>query len=104
MPLQVVATDIPGAYHIGVYPEGTYCPMHAFAALAGHQHRDAHQAPGAACDPDCVLELFARVLSTLVALPGAHPPRAVRQAPPAQEMKAHTTRAVGAMLERTEER
>jgi hypothetical protein len=36
IPLRVAKTDVPGAYHVGVYLEGTYCPLHAHAAPAAH--------------------------------------------------------------------
>jgi len=72
MPIRVLETKMPGAYHVGVYVEGTYCPLHAHAyaaAPAMHDHA-GHEPPGSACDPDCVLEPFTRVLTTTVALPG----------------------------------
>jgi hypothetical protein len=72
VPLRVAKTEIPGAYHVGVYLEGTYCPLHASAAppIAG---QDPNEAVGSSCGPDCVLELFTRLLSTTVVLPGERP-------------------------------
>jgi len=72
LPIRVLETEVPGAYHLGVYLEGTYCPLHAYGgpAPAMHDH-GGHEPPGSACDPDCVLEPFTRVLTTTVGLPGA---------------------------------
>jgi hypothetical protein len=77
MPINVLQTEVAGAYHLGVYVEGTYCPLHAHpyaAAPAMHDH-GGHEPAGSACDPDCVLEPFARVLTTTVGLPSERPRR-----------------------------
>lgn len=71
MPIRVLKTEVPGAYHVGVYIEGAYCPLHAHAygaAPSGHNHGE-HGPPGDVCDPECVLEPFTRVLTTTVAVP-----------------------------------
>jgi Common central domain of tyrosinase len=90
MPLRVSSTAVPGGYHVGVYVEGSYCPLHPHAAPAGHHHgaghADAEHPHGAggdheaetgssACDPECDLEPFSRLLSATVVLPAARPPR-----------------------------
>jgi hypothetical protein len=69
VPLRVAKTDVPGAYHIGVYLEGTYCPLHTHAAPATDDH-DRNEAGESSCDPDCDLELFMRLLSTTVVMHG----------------------------------
>ncbi|HZD68237.1 MAG TPA: tyrosinase family protein [Actinomycetes bacterium] len=80
VPLRVAKTEIPGAYHVGVYLEGTYCPLHAHAAPAtGDQ--DPNEAAGSTCDPDCALELFTRMLSTTVVMPGQRALRTRRARP-----------------------
>ena len=71
-PDRVAETEIPGAYHVGVYLEGTYCPLHASAAAATDV-QDPNEAGDSTCGPDCVLELFTRLLSTTVVLPGDRP-------------------------------
>jgi hypothetical protein len=81
MPIRVLETNVPGAYYVGVYVEGAYCPLHAYAyaaAPAMHEH-GGHEPGGSACDPECVLEPFARLLTTTVALPG-HRVRRTRSA------------------------
>ena len=69
MPVPVVKTNFSGGYHVGLYVEGTYCPLHSHAAPAAHDH-EAHAAPGEVCDQGCVLEPFTRLLSTTVILAG----------------------------------
>jgi hypothetical protein len=71
--MNVVKTDVAGGYHVGAYFEGTYCPRHARAAPAAHDHGAE---AGSACDPDCVLEPFMRLLSATVVLPGQRGRRA----------------------------
>jgi hypothetical protein len=71
LPIRVVETGVPGAYHVGVYLEGAYCPQHAHPYGAAHYMHD-HGGPGPAgdgCDAECVLEPFTRVLTTSVAVP-----------------------------------
>jgi hypothetical protein len=52
-----------------VYLEGTYCPLHPQAAPATDDH-DPNEAGESTRDPDCVLELFTRLLSTTVVMQG----------------------------------
>jgi hypothetical protein len=70
VPLRVAKTDVPGAYYIGVYLEGTYCPLHTQAAPAADRH-GPNEAGESTCDPDCDPELFTRLLSTTVVMLGA---------------------------------
>jgi Common central domain of tyrosinase len=70
VPLRVAKTDVPGAYYIGVYLEGTYCPLHTQAAPTADRH-GPNEAGESTCDPDCDPELFTRLLSTTVVLLGA---------------------------------
>ena len=84
-PIHIEQADIPGGYHVGVYIEGGYCPLHTHAAPASH-HDHAHDhdheahADGSICDDECVFEPFTRLLTTTVVLPAA--PR--RRAPAAR--------------------
>ena len=87
MPIRILKTDVPGAYYIGVYVEGAYCPLHAhpYGAAPDMQHHDEPVPAGGTCDPDCAVEPFTRVLTTMVAVPTQRPRRA-------QPTKRGTTR------------
>jgi hypothetical protein len=86
--MHVPDTTVPGIYHVGLIVEGHYCPMHGHAAHepahdhgdhgavahASHSHpseQPAHAADEAACDDDCPLERFTRVLTATVAVQAA---------------------------------
>jgi len=71
--MDVEKADVPGGYHFGIFVEGTYCPEHdeqtpehEHAAAADHDHDH-----GPICDPSCVQEPFARILTTTVLVSGA---------------------------------
>jgi len=76
MHLHIEKTEIPGVYHVGAYVQGDYCPEHNTAAPHSHGHGTQHADPGDehtgnTCGPDCALERFSRVLTTMVALPSS---------------------------------
>jgi Common central domain of tyrosinase len=72
-------TDVPGAYHVGLYISGAYCAdhSHAEAGQAGGAHDHDHEPPAAGpavgplppgCDADCTLESFTRILNSSAAV------------------------------------
>jgi hypothetical protein len=75
--VHVPGPDVPGAYYVGLYVEGTYCPEHGTAATGhNHHHDDRDDHPGQRediCGPDCALEHLTRLLtaSAAVATPAA---------------------------------
>jgi len=68
-PVQIAARTC----HVGVYLQGYYCPIHNHAAPDKQTGATHHShATGSTCDTDCVLELFSRVLTTMLVLPAPH--------------------------------
>jgi tyrosinase-like protein len=74
--VHVEKTDVPGAYHLGVYVEGDYCPRHDRGAVDDHGHAARHEDDhghdaGSACDDACAPERFLRLLTATVVVPAA---------------------------------
>jgi hypothetical protein len=100
--LHIEATDVPGPYHVGMYVEGTYCPVHGGEAGGGaHGHDTPHAAHGAAglppgCGPGCRPQRYSRILTASAAVvPDRPSPRgAGRRAATAARTQA-TRKATG---------
>jgi len=89
MHAHVARVELPGAYHVGWYVEGAYCPEHGSATNAPHHHgmapptrrskKSALPVPIDDCGPDCRWERFARILGTSIAVPRGGAKKPARQ-------------------------
>ena len=71
-------TGIAGPYHLSVYVEGDYCPLHGRASgQMGSMSASSGMPTKSCCDADCAPEHFTRLMTTLV---GVSEPKAARKA------------------------
>lgn len=85
MHVHVEKASVAGPYHLSVFIEGDYCPVHDTAPAAdgthghresaapGHGHGNGGAGPAAECGPECKREPFTRLLTTLVPVAQAEP-------------------------------
>jgi hypothetical protein len=98
MHVHVEKTDVPGAYHLGVYIDGYYYPGFDQAAAQGHDHSAGgmHAPAPSAAGPEGVGERFIRILTTTVGLPpkgtAARPEAPQRRAAPRRRAARRTRR------------
>jgi len=67
--VHVEKTNITGAYHLGIYVEGAYCPNHSGSQGDHDHHYGAQPADDASvCGPECDYERFTRLFNVSIAV------------------------------------